>query len=988
MDKKRFFFWLLLPLAIVSRVHAGEMPVIDRQVTTEFGVYDPVAVEIAPAVADLTLAEDFSNVAFFESMKPAFDTQALELLARNHFVALPGRFKQVHDLYNWAKSEDLPVFVTTDAMLHTFHILYDYALRILETERFQYDLRSLNEALLEMVQQRSSTDEKLAEELRRLVAFVSTARKLADPDSDIPGGVTDLVQAELALIEAHQGPDYSPIMGYREDFSQYVPRGHYTRSEALKRYFRAMMWYGRIGFRLRPGETEELVEKGRSETRMALNLVSELAGLEVNGEPALEVWERIYRPTVFFVGSADDLTAAEYADLAEEVYGKAPELLSPEQIAESENLETFISKAMLLRPPRINSSLLFDTEDPSVVTKGFRFMGQRFIPDSYVMGRLVHPYVLGRLFPRGLDVMAVLGSQTADRLLEETYSESSTYPDYQAALDSLKTEFAALPVDTWAENLYWNWLYCLRPLFSEKTEGYPSFMRNQAWRHKELGTALGSWAQLRHDTILYAKQSYTFETSIPVPQEFRAGYVEPEPHVFARLAALARYMRRGLDSRDVLPKEISWRLVKFESLALSLKMIAEKELAFESLSPEDGKVINTIGNALEKLVAFPGANEWENEADDKMAVIADVHTDPNTLQALEVGVGYPLALYVIVPTPSGPVITIGGMFSYYEFKHPLSDRLTDEAWQDMLVSGQPPLPAEWLDEFFYNGAQGSSIQVESYPSNFSSINVLRLQFSATSITSGEEFEVRLESYIGWGLGVSFWAGDKLLTEVELIPDPEEEGFLWAPVSTTGWPAGRVRADFEGDGLEVGSSFIKITPAINVADLNRSGQVDVMDLIELIRLLAQGDGKDVNNDGKSDLFDLIHMLRILSGVEEIDTGPSVRLAALGGCGTSGERSPSEEKDGLKLELDGNILSFTHSAATYNCCMDSLTLSIGLIGDNLIRVIETEHTLEPCRCICDYTVFGEITNLGPGNYRIEVVSANDTTGALCSAEITVP
>ena len=34
-------------------------------------------------------------------------------------------------------------------------------------------------------------------------------------------------------------------------------------------------------------------------------------------------------------------------------------------------------------------------------------------------------------------------------------------------------------------------------------------MQTTAWQDKELNITLASWAELRHDTILYVKQSYT-----------------------------------------------------------------------------------------------------------------------------------------------------------------------------------------------------------------------------------------------------------------------------------------------------------------------------------------------------------------------------------------------------------------------------------------------------------------------------------------------
>jgi hypothetical protein len=53
-------------------------------------------------------------------------------------------------------------------------------------------------------------------------------------------------------------------------------------------------------------------------------------------------------------------------------------------------------------------------------------------------------------------------------------------------------------------------------------------MSTEAWKYKELNTALASWTQLRHDTILYAKQSYTMLLGISEPLDSKLrGYVEP-----------------------------------------------------------------------------------------------------------------------------------------------------------------------------------------------------------------------------------------------------------------------------------------------------------------------------------------------------------------------------------------------------------------------------------------------------------------------------
>ncbi|MFQ5813805.1 MAG: DUF3160 domain-containing protein, partial [Anaerolineae bacterium] len=357
---------------------------------------------------------------------------------------------------------------------------------------------------------------------------------------------------------------------------------------------------------------------------------------------------------------------------------------------------------MTLRPPKIVSSFVTDQEKPEEVTKGFRFMGQRFIPDSYIFQQLVYDKVGTqndpRLFPKGLDVTAVLGSARAYEILLDVYGEGR-YANYQEQMEKLRGEFGQLPPEQWVENLYWSWLYALRPLLEVKGEGYPVFMQNQGWVDKDLNSFLGSWAELRHDTILYAKQSYTMKATGIMPQpEAAKGYVEPQPEVYARLAALARQMRAGLDGRGLLDAEYRDKLERLESLLLSLKMMAEKELMGQALSEEEYELIRNIGGILEGITTFSAQvkEQITSEADERMAIVADVHTDVNTGQVLEEGVGDAFLIYAIAPVEGQLVATQGGVFSYYEFTQPMDDRLTDEAWQ--ALEPKPDLPV-WTESF-------------------------------------------------------------------------------------------------------------------------------------------------------------------------------------------------------------------------------------------------------------------------------------------------
>jgi hypothetical protein len=662
-----------------------------------FADYVPYQVKVEPAVPGYEI--DLDQVANPDLLTRLSDEQRA-LLQENGFVVVPSRVAQIYQIYKSAKERSIPIFVTTDALLHTYHILYDYTLRSAEIQHFVNDLKGLNTVMIEVAEEQyQAASGEVREAARRNLAYFSVASVLLDPSTPIVSEVADDVNAELDLIAAHQGFAESPIFGYKEDYSQYVPRGHYTRNETFGRYFKAMMWYGRMMFRLKPGPSPEAIEAGRMETRQAILIVAALQNAQIGGESALAVWERIYEPTVFFVGKTDDLNIYDYAQLLKEVYGDQLTLADLEDAAK---LDEFIEQAMTLRPPKIVSSYVTDREKPEEVTKGFRFMGQRFIPDSYIFQQLVYDKVGTqgdpRVFPKGLDVTAVLGSPKAYLILLNVYDEGR-YAHYQQQMEKLRGEFGQLPPEQWVENLYWSWLYALRPLLEIKGEGYPSFMQNQGWVDKDLNTFLGSWTELRHDTILYAKQSYTMKATgiMPQPEAVR-GYVEPQPEVYARLAALAKQMRTGLEGRGLLDAEYRDKLERLESLLLSLKTMAEKELAGEALSGEEYELIRNIGGILEGITTFSAKvkEQITSEADERMAVVADVHTDVNTGQVLEEGVGDAFLIYAIAPVEGKLVATQGGVFSYYEFTQPMDDRLTDEAWQEL--EPKPDLPV-WTESF-------------------------------------------------------------------------------------------------------------------------------------------------------------------------------------------------------------------------------------------------------------------------------------------------
>ena len=300
--------------------------------------------------------------------------------------------------------------------------------------------------------------------------------------------------------------------------------------------------------------------------------------------------------------------------------------------------------------------------------------------------------------PRGLDVFAVFGSEEALAILKE--EGDTAYKGYHDMLAFLRKDVGAMMQQRKEENLYYAWLYALQPLLkTPEGKSVPGFLKTNAWTRKSLATGLASWAELRHDTILYVKQSYTSTLrSKPPRPRVTPGYVEPYPAVYTRIAAMIKKMRTDLGTLGVMPKGLENNYKQFETICGKLAAISQKELNGEKLTDEEYLWISSVAMQLKSSTRLPYELRKKilSGTDSHMAIIADVHTDTNSKNVLEEAVGTPFVLTVNMRIDGKMTTLSGAVFSYYEFKHPMKDRLTDEAWQEMLKKTERPALPAWL----------------------------------------------------------------------------------------------------------------------------------------------------------------------------------------------------------------------------------------------------------------------------------------------------
>ncbi|MBR5348541.1 MAG: DUF3160 domain-containing protein [Lachnospiraceae bacterium] len=668
-----------------------------------------------PSVKPYTVAPDLSNVVnlFY------FTEEQKQKLAANGFVVENRQYDEFFEVYEGNRYYYYPNFVTTDSMMHTFHNYYVKLQKTVEKEYLYDALTRLSDGMLKksLQQYYFFRGTEWEEAAKRNTAFFGVAAKLLGSEVPVPADIDAMITEEVKKIMDASDIYKSvitPENEFGEDYTQYIPRSYYAGDPKLERYFRVMMWYGRMFF----------AQKNEQGNRCAL-----LMNIALSDESNYNEWYAIYEVTSFLCGASDDLVYNEYIPVIMQVYGADFTLDS--LVGNTEAWNRFVEAIKPLRGPKINSTpFVIPTEgdeDWKDYSKGFRFMGQRFVLDAEIFQNLLYNSIWAaedgdeRLLPEALDIPAAFGSDLAlDILIEQGHDK---YPNYLSTMQEMRQVVGESGL-YWTSCVYGGWLNTLRPLLEIKGEGYPSFMTNTEWQKKSLEGFLGSWTELKHDSILYAKQPYSVSEGdggdyYPTAKDDR-GYVEPEPELFDRLSILAEATKAGLKDMGYLSEKDEESLDRLAELSRRLRDIAIKELEEKALTEDDYELIRFFGGTIEHfwldanedsayfeevyddyewylkfceeygeeceydtieefIDGCYGQNNWEV---DSMAIVADVATDTTNGLCLEEAIGGASEIFVVFPIDGELHVASGAVYTQYQFTRDIDKRMTDKEWQD------------------------------------------------------------------------------------------------------------------------------------------------------------------------------------------------------------------------------------------------------------------------------------------------------------------
>ncbi len=657
-----------------------------------------------------------AGLAQIEANGTTLDAGDRERLARDGFLLLPGvNYPTFAFAYAGAFRKHLPVYVSADAILFAVHKSFDALLKAIEINLLMHELGTVIGRMRDRLKEGrlGGASPEVTADVDAYLAVAATLLE-GEPVWPLAAGRADSVGTLVAAATAAAGEGHVTLFGENRDldFSQFKPRGHYQGDPALERYFRTMIWLSRTDLRaieVNPDGTQSFRRRQLEAAFVLRDLLD---------DDARAAWTRLDRTLEAFVGERDEMNVRDLDALGSELGIKSASELT--RVSDDTILATLARTG--LGRQRIASQLMVRSpaaKGPLPLHTSFAFINQRYTLDAHVLSNVSYDRLRSgatRMMPDPLDVgFAALGNDGAAELLRDQLDRF----EYAPELHMMRVLASAHGDDYWEKSLYGTWSSALRALSptaaaleAPSEGGLPAVAATRAWNDRILSTQLASWAELRHDTVLYAKQSYTMGAMC----EFPDAYVDPYPEFFHRIATHARFGERltaEVLSADPRVEQMAQAyFARLAEVAGALEEIATRERTGKGLTKSQLDFVNGMVSLRPAggCGGPPTLTGWygdlfvdRDDLSQFAPTIADVHTQPTDEngavvgRVLHVGTGAVSGLLVTVDSCDGAHAYLGYASSYYEKTTSNFERLDDQRWaQELRATPRPRAPA-WLE---------------------------------------------------------------------------------------------------------------------------------------------------------------------------------------------------------------------------------------------------------------------------------------------------
>ncbi|MDR1312688.1 MAG: DUF3160 domain-containing protein, partial [Deltaproteobacteria bacterium] len=415
-------------------------------------------------------------------------------------------------------------------------------------------------------------------------ALSDALRAFGTRERDLPENLRAAVRVALEGVYSAQAPaggeDPAKALGLEPaynaqavDWSQFTPRSHYAKNGRTRAYFRAVVWLGQLGWkRDDPSALPSLVAWTAAMGGPGGAGFAKAKANYKKGDPAVppspaRAWWAVYQVTAAFVGFYDDPSLREAMELAAPG-GAFPGAGAPADQAFLAGLGPRMGQVVAM------PAGFFEFRKGGYKGKGvITVLPQRFTVPWLLASELTAEAAQSRgertdlpVRFSGLYLAWALGSayagENSGRQLEVSQPEGAAAAAAAVAAKAgeLNASLARISAADWGSSIGGAWFNALRSFSRRFGEGYPLYMRGAPFAAKQLETLMGSWSELKHDTLLYEKPNVGAEDGSG-EEERRAkrlpkGFVEPNMEFWANMLAALDVMRESFRRNGLFPDEL------------------------------------------------------------------------------------------------------------------------------------------------------------------------------------------------------------------------------------------------------------------------------------------------------------------------------------------------------------------------------------------------------------------------------------------------
>jgi hypothetical protein len=498
------------------------------------------------------------------------------------------------------------------------------------------------------------------------------------------------------------------------DGTQFKPRGHYTETLELRKYFMAFTWLSQFIV---------CIDRKDNQVMNAVRLASLVCKFAEKGIDAIKEFTSFLSQ---IVGESDEHTTEQFLGLLNRHIPQDITTLQGSLTWICQNTEDLTDRILSEKNLKKGKLLKFgDKIGKEETSVSYSLIGKGVNIDNVVLQNLVDDRLdldvetgTLRKFPSIYDVVyTVFGNNSVSDRITELSNRPSTDPrlaqrdgyKYSKALEELKEFTDSHFLHSNEKTFYSQELKMLRALLHDrkllKEKGLFPFTE-VSWEKKQAQTQSGHYSELRHDNVLYAAETYGggCECSYPEIQ------IEPVLSFWKEMQTYVKMMKKFVEN-ETQDNERRYRRERSDAEVLDNfdNILSKFILVLNSQLSGDGTIAESLKQELTCImkIQFQGSGQtvyegwytklfhksesFEEQIPEVGSFFTGVNDERGPGGVVHLGTSKPQVMYLLMKNINNPIdvgrVFVGPVYSVHEVVTPAEHRYNDKEWGTFVESG-------------------------------------------------------------------------------------------------------------------------------------------------------------------------------------------------------------------------------------------------------------------------------------------------------------